>query len=899
MRYLIPLILGPILFFFPYFFWRYKSKIDPEIAAERNYISPWLLAIFILFATIYLGTFLAKTSDYLGKAPIVTDDDAIANVAVQTWNFQKYGYPASPTLIRLGTQSQPILQQKHFDGTRDYYNYGWLYFATAGFFNWIIGDDSIEFFRNFNAWVIVAIGILALLLFSGQSLLPGTVVLVLASGRMLSSVAPIMSRPDIAVSLAAILFICLSALAIRKQSSMYWFFAAFWAATASTSHLVAWTISLSAFFSWLCSCYLLNSPLSFWKKSFSGLLAGGLSGIFLYLFLMDFRIFDLWNFVSFLNSYLQHPPYLTQLLNGYKSAWTGSHYTFAFAHAGLIGCLFFLVFIRTFRKEDQNQIISACLAPALTYIFYLLSLGGYKSLLHPAYGILLYVLGAWLAAAAVFSACLILRTSFPIQRKSALCYSLNSVALGILLISFSAMGKYTPPLKKQSIGWTNFSAYEEKVLESIPKGDTVWGAVNLGVKSGSRVQLLDSSVGFALLLHHNPIAWSDLSPSYFIFDYFTLQTYFFSGPARGKDNPLWFLDEVTKTNEQYHLERVVFAPPYGNTFIFRKSNLQSVIPDGIYSNGLEENWRTNDSNWTNIPFEKSAKQLEIDSRKMNGLVTTAKETVRSNLAPGVYLIEVQISDPAPVKQTGAIVASSGLYFFLDGETRLGQAPILRNQKKTYLIYEHKGDEFFVSYFPGRARDHKEKKYSYVKSIKTSYIGPKFSRQRQIITMPPLENWSFPEKSERKLANDLLELKVYDPNQSERYLLAESPWVQVEIGREYSIEPNVRTYDAPIFFELKDDHEESLLYGEFRNSESTLGFISQKSNRIKIRLWTYNLSQSPIRFEIGKPELHFRSGNIEAIENLLGCASGNKVDEKCANVSDDVLKNLDKEMESNY
>ncbi len=887
------------MFFFPYFFWRHRSKTNPGINTEHNNANPWLLAFFILFATVYLGTFLAKTSDYLGKAPIVTDDDAIANVAVQTWNFQKYGYPASPTLIRLGTQSQPILQQKHFDGTRDYYNYGWLYFATAGFFNWTIGDDSIEFFRNFNAWAIVAIGILALLLFSSQSLLPGVVVMVLASGRMLSSVAPIMSRPDIAVTLAAILFICLSAQAIRKQSSLYWFLAGFWAATASTSHLVAWTISLSAFFSWLCSCYLLNLPLKFWRKSFGGLLAGGLSGIFLYLYLMDFRIFDLWNFVNFLNSYLQHPPYLTQLLNGYKSAWGGSQYTFAFAHAGLIGCLFFLAFIRTFRKEDRNQILSACLAPTLTYIFYLLSLGAYKSLLHPAYGILLYVLGAWLAGAATFSASLIIRTSFPIERKSALSNCLNFATLGILLISFSAMGKYTPPLKKQSIGWTRFSAYEEKVLESIPKGDTVWGAVNLGVKSGSRVQLLDSSVGFALLLHHNPIAWPDLSPSYFIFDYFTLQTYFFSGPARGKDNPLWFLDEITKIDEQYHLERVVFAPPYGNTFIFRKGKQQSFIPDGIYSNGLEENWRRNDSDWRKIPFQKSARKLEIDSRKMNGLVTSAKETVSSKLAPGVYLIEVEINDPAPVKQTGAIVVSSGLYFFLDGETRLGQSPLLRYQKKSFLIYEHKGDDFFVSYFPGRARDHEDKRHSYVKSIKTSFIGPKLSRYRQKVAMPPLENWSFPEKSDRKFVNGILQLKLNEPNQSEKYLLAESPWIPLEIGLEYAVEPNVRTFDAPVFFELKDDREESLLYGEFRNSESTIGFTSPKSNRIKIRLWTYNLSSSPIRFELGGPDLHFNSGNIESIENLLGCASGIKVDEKCANVSEDVLKNLDKEMESTY
>lgn len=833
-----------------------------------------ILSILTILAFIILAAiFLHRTNQYLGTAPIATDDDSIANVAVNLWKGEHYGFPASPSFVHFGVQSAPLLKHKHIDATYGYYNYGWFYFVTSGFLNWVFGDDSIHFFRMMNPWGLLLIIGLGIWFFRQSSLLPGILLSAGLIARFFMGVNPVMSRPDIAVSVAAVFFYISAFFAVERASILWWFIAGFWAATAATSHLVAWMIVLAAGLTWLLFALARPEGKKITLSSFCAISAGGIAGVLVYLAMMGFRVKELWTLVTLLNDTVQQEPFLTKFLSSFRMAWVAAFGSFVLGWGGQL--LAFLLLGLSFRlpKQQRLKILALVAAPSLTTVLYLVSLGSYRSLVHPAYGILSYVTAMWAMAAAVAALLWLLPFYKKITNEKVKVWG-NALALVLVIFSIGAALRNTPNLERLSYGWVKYADYEKQVLDSLPQQAYAWGTLHMGITSGLRTQLVNSNSALGLAIPYNEEGWKKIAPDYLVLGYFTLESYLRNGPLVGKDSPIALLRRKLP-NTHYQLARIVFAPPYGNTFIYKKST--SEIPLTVAVNdGTNPQWYT--------ALEKAEKPkverispVTIDTREQNGKMAKAQSSVRINLSRGYYLISARVEATNP-EQTGAVIATSGSYDYVSGDKRLHHAPLFRGDRAGVFIAEHLGGPLYISYFPGRAASRVTKPLE-ILSI-TKIYGTEGLHPVEAISLPPFKEWAIREK----------------PDAAKE--LATSPWISVNPYSAYTLEIPADMSAGGLRVGIYNRKGKSLLFGETRLLPDRIGFTTADANAVKIVLFQANPLGEPVRFSLGAAKLIPHRTEVNRIKDLLSCpVTGKYVDgsEICKPVDDKELQLLDADL----
>ncbi|MCO5144410.1 MAG: hypothetical protein M9962_15130 [Oligoflexia bacterium] len=900
MRHVAPLVvafalLAPVMLV--YFRSNFFSQINNAKKNDSQYYTNAFISVLIV---VFCSLFIQKTNLYLGKAPIATDDDSIANVATNLWQNNIYGFPAAPSPIHFGTSTESILKETHFDGTRDYYNYGWFYFAVGGALNWIFGNNGLHFYRMLNAWGIIFVIALGFLVFSKHSFLPITFLSIGLVGRFLSTVAPVMSRPDIAVSVTTALFFVFAYYAFRKKNLSYWVLAGFFAATASTSHPVAWTISLSAFLTWMCFSFENKENKKTIIYSLCGLCVGGFLGVFLYLYMIGFRIFDLLHFVNFLNKNVQHPNFLQQFTNGIRSAWSGSAYTYSLAIVGILLSLFFFISAFRFKNEFRNKIFSLVAAPLITLVFYILSLGVYKSLLHPKYGILVYVISFWLVGAG-FTILLDIYSTLLKQKTAIFNRVIFAISAFVLLSSSFSVAKYVPMLERMSYSWINFDEFRKKALEPVVEDSFIWGSLVYGIDSGIRMNYLDLSSALAFSLHQSERGRLSSRPDFILTDYFTMQSYFINGQAKGRDNPYVLLKRHLGENEKLKQVRVTYAPPYGNTYLYKRiknSEEDNIKTSFSYNNGISQQWITVPSK-LDVKFSaEKSEPVKVDLSTHSGSYSIARETKKIYLKSGVYKLTIRLSERFQ-NNTSFILLTKGLYEYFESNNRLNLLPFLRGQRRAETIISHLGGDLYISFFPGMKDEKPISDSFYIESIEKIDSEHKWSSYEKI-PIAYLSDWEISGDA-REFMKSNGKYHIESSLIENRAFRISSPLLKLRSNTIYHLEMPVSYVNGALKLEVKNLKGVSLLYGEGSVFDGSLSFKTDSSGSVVFTLEAVNLEAAPneLKVLLGDPKLFTYLHSIDKIKDIMSCATLPSALKKerndCTEVDDDILKKIDKEL----
>jgi hypothetical protein len=856
------------------------------------------LQIAVIFLTIVFASLVAnRSSKYLDKSPIVTDDDIIANVAVNLWQNSTYGYLASPSVVHFGTASEPILKWKHFDGSKDYYNYGWFYFGIAGFFNWLIGDNSLLFFRMMNPWGLIVVGFVGFWLFRRESYLPGVILTTCILGKYLSSVAPIMGRPDIGVSIASAILLFFSTYAIRKNTPLLWFMVGFWGATAATTHPVAWPIAPATSVIW---CYFAVTERKSRRDTIKSLLLttiGGCVGISLYLWMMNFRILDLWSFVSYLKDHLPSKSISNQLIDSLKIGWSGSILTFAIGISGITSGLF-LIFASK-KIPDANirvGIRSVVLPPVVLALAYLFGLSTYRSLLHPTYGIFVYVSALWCFGATIAASILLLKLKY----EDTICEYLNLLAVILLCFVITQLNYFVPVLEKQSYGNVSFKNYERQVWSSIPQKSYSWGSVTLGMRAGIEFQFIDISSGLAFAMHHDQKYWPKISPEFVLLNYFNLEMFFFAGPAKLKDGVLAFLSETTGRDNEFRSMRVIYAPPYGNTFVFQRSSVDEsrIAPTFSFNDGIDPMW-VNVGNSLKIDQPKLTDPVIIDSRPKNGLISAAKKSFVIPLEAGNYFIRLKVPRK-PTQSTAAIVFTPDRYYGIDDDVRLIYGPLLKGSTETEFVFQHNGGNAYFSYFDGESNPLESEGIA-INVTELIKIGnqDKFPNQYSLpLKLPSLSSWNI-KPSEIKSSNINMtdeRLEIFGTLDNYNVTLI-SPVISLPPNEIFSMKIPHDIDGALVKVKILNPSGLPIMAKPESLIASNLSFQTPRDGMLKIEISiSKGNNNDKLNIKLGAGQLTSHKFKNQNETDILKCPTMNyprlDSDKPCIEVTDEVLKKID-------
>lgn len=814
-----------------------------------------LRIVFLVALTTLLAIFIHRTHGYVSAARIATDDDSIANVAVSLWKGEGYGFPASPTLIHYGDPDSPVLKAPHFDGTHHYYNYGPAYFVVAGFLNWLIGDDTVAFFRMMTPWGLALIIGLGAWFFGRASYLPASLLGLGITLRFLADHGPVMARPDIAVSVGAVLFFIAAHFAIRRPSALGWAAAGFCASVAATSHLVAWSLVPAAALTWACFAAAHRREAPLLRRSFLGLLVGGVAGGLTYLIAMGFRLEAL---LSFLKIYGVAPrkPFFPNLAAQFSAAWSGSSWAYELGLAGLLAAALLLIASTRMPRERRTQTLAWVAPPLIAALLYTLSLGTYGAI-HPAYGLLACVATLWTMAAAAAA----LLIWVPLPGRLVNLGAVVALALGTAFIARSS-----PPLERLAPGWVKHADYERQILDSLPPRAYVWGTLHLGVSSGQRTELVGSSAALSLALNVRPEDWARVAPDYLVLGHYELEQSLRSGPLRGRDSPLALLAARLPTHLGYQLSRIVHAPPYGSTFIYRKVTAGSRAAPITFAlnDGASPQWHVSVGPESR-PVARSVPPVTIDTSAWGGPVANARESYRLELPAGFHLIRARVprTDPA---QTGAIVASPGPYLLVNEDARIAHAPLLRGQTETSLVVDHLGGPLYVSYFPGRAGS----KLPARGALEVLGVSAVLGSAGASRPLPDFSDWTATPGA------------------------LKSPPIPVEPHRTYVLRIPTAPLSGGVGIRVLGPRGKSLIFDEYRTQPAAVVFSTGRAEAVTIEiLGLAPRTGGPARFERSPGTLTAAIPTTRRVSELLACATtGRWIDgstEPCAPVDDAELR----------
>src|SRR5438445_3878896 len=187
---------------------------------------------YVLLAAVvaYGGVVVHDFARYCGYYPYLAIDDAIGNVAYSLATQGRYGFLASPV-------------QGFTDLMRDrgFFNYGPWYFYVGAALIWLFGYN-LKMLRAIHLAGILGIAAAGCWWFGRRGHLTAGVLVAFGLLHSFSFGQWPMVRPDIAVSVFAVLFIVAAGKAIEDGSPSFWFVAGLAAGSAALTHLIAWAL---------------------------------------------------------------------------------------------------------------------------------------------------------------------------------------------------------------------------------------------------------------------------------------------------------------------------------------------------------------------------------------------------------------------------------------------------------------------------------------------------------------------------------------------------------------------------------------------------------------------------------------------------------------------------------
>ena len=198
----------------------------PRASLASRALNWVLVATIAASATVVVRDF----AHYADRYPYLAVDDALANVSYGLATEGRYGFFASP--------NQAFTGISRHDG---FFTYGPWYFYLGGGLIWLFGY-SLTLLRAIHLIGILGIAATGFWWFGRERALVAGAILAVALLYCFDIVQWPMVRPDIAVSVFAVLFIIAAGRAIASESIGWWFLAGLGAGCAAWSHLIAWAL---------------------------------------------------------------------------------------------------------------------------------------------------------------------------------------------------------------------------------------------------------------------------------------------------------------------------------------------------------------------------------------------------------------------------------------------------------------------------------------------------------------------------------------------------------------------------------------------------------------------------------------------------------------------------------
>jgi hypothetical protein len=635
------------------------------------------LALLVAVGSIVLHTF----SRTVGRAPALAFDDALAGISANLSREGRLGFDAIPvhTLAM-------VSQNEHF------FNYGPWYFFLGASLDWLFGTSyevhrwahpiglmlsvlfASLFFRESDRWFATAIyGCGALLSFQYHQW-------------------P-MVRPDILGSVGASLALVFARSMVTRAGFWPVFRFGLSVGIAVTNHpivaaLVPWSLLVL-----LAAAILKDPPREGSLKALVlpwilGLLAAGLGLVAA----SGFRL------GSILNLYFLYPSFVNRVGGGATIGFVESidrHLNYVGLSPGaaqglaalalVVVLIDGLVFVRR-----RNPSAMTTLLPGSAWAAYLLSLGIFRNT-HEGYVILVQLLFLWTATA------WIVRLSRGLSMVAGL-----AIPAAALMVVTSTPGRW----EQNAAISVPYREYIDAVRADIPEAARVQGEAIFGLGRPNWVEMAHAALLTRRFMarHRERMAPDFLVISEKEWEMECLQAQSLAEPRLLVPDEPWpnpapggFFNRVPWLfrESSFPLARIVWAPPYRSTGIYRREAPDTVppprpevavwSPEGLWQRRAEQR---------GIPFE-AGEGIVVSLRGSNASkkgVQASSDSWTADLDGGVYLIEAAGAKPARVG--GCLVASPSRSIETVGSL-LATTPRLPKGLVTYQVVRHAGGPLHI------------------------------------------------------------------------------------------------------------------------------------------------------------------------------------------------------------
>ena len=638
-------------------------------------------------------------SKYADHYPYLALDDSLANVSYSLANEGRYGFMASPVQAFAGTARHHAFS-----------NYGpWYFFAGAGLIS--LFGYSLVLMRGIHLLGILAIAATGLWWFGRRGSVVAGAVLGFGVLQAFEVSQWPMVRPDIFVSVFAVLFIVTAGVAIERRSTLAWAIACACAGCAALSHLIAWTLVPCAAMILIVS--LANEGAGVRRSARLALAAaaGFLFAAFMFYGSFGFRVGD---HVRLLLGYRQFLSQSSQAAAGYWSV-LGGYLRGAFEYlppatrwglgASIVLALAMLAATLRQPVETRRRVLALLLPPVAVLLAYTLSLGTYANP-HSGYVILVQVTAWWCAASVL--AVLLSR----VEARSAALETLARLAVaGVMITVVGARLTAKQPVSdhlERNGEWAGIRDYTDRVQQFIPDGATAWGSVFFGIENPDRLQLIQLADALSVVQagrQQHAVSLTDVAPQFLVWGYPDRRDAVLAEMAPEATRQLSALRVVDTLlpDVAYRLAGIVTGPPYGVTRVYAGAATDVRLPAampvvqaydpaaGVWDTRLEDPIDATITSTAPVAFAMGSTAA---------LPAPADRSVALDLPTGRFLFRVHVR-PA-VNSSRRLLAVTQTRFFRESFGDLGPsidvAPYFSHDTDAYLFHDHSGGPLYISQF---------------------------------------------------------------------------------------------------------------------------------------------------------------------------------------------------------
>ena len=658
----------------------------------------------LLLATVVASGALATRdfSRYVDHYPYLATDDGLANVSYSLATAGRYGFLSSPT--------QGFTTVSRHDG---FFNYGpWYFYAGAGLI-WLFGY-SLALLRGMHLMGILLIGATACWWFGKRGQTAAGAIVALALIHAFEVAQWPMVRPDIAVSIFAVVFIVAAGRAVETRSPLWWLIAGLASGCAAFTHLIAWALVPCCVITFALAVAA-DRPKSALRGAMmlAAVAVGGAAAAFMFYGSFGFRIRDHWSSVA---GYGQFLSVSTSGADGTYRAVLARHLSIAFGYltpwsrrllmaltASALGLL-----LASWRRPAMRRVTIAWLLPPIAvFACYALSLSTYPNF-HNGYAILTEVAAWWCAASAIAVALTLLAERTP--RFAAVARAVVTIVVLALAAAQIEANPKTARYRLEWVkDWASIHDYTNQIDELLPNGASAWGSLVFGIENPGRIQLVQTAdalgvVERARLTH--AVDPPTIAPEYIVWGYpeNLNNTLAVVGRSTVAANVLDRLPD-SFPGAEYHLIALIVARPYGVTRIysraFTRPNAPAPLPAVSAYDPSADGWARSLDGPLARPFDPAPPvALAIGSPPPESPIA-ADRSVVGDVPKGRWLLRVHVGrSVGPAHRRTLVVTSAASV--RDTLSELGStldfAPYTKTDEDVYLVHDHQGGPLYVSQF---------------------------------------------------------------------------------------------------------------------------------------------------------------------------------------------------------